>query len=71
LYTAAARFTRSTIHRITSPTPYSLARLSSDATIVCVALAEPVVADPELREAVPEAAEEEEAIDTRSVYGSD
>jgi hypothetical protein len=54
-----------------SPTVFREVAAPVDATIVCVALAEPVVADPELREAVPEAAEEEEAIDTRSVYGSD
>jgi hypothetical protein len=53
-----------------SSTVFREAAAPVDATMLCVALADPEVADPELREAVPEAAEEEEANDTRSVYGS-
>jgi hypothetical protein len=54
-----------------SPTVFRETAAPVDATILCVALADPVVADPELREAVPEAAEEAEAIDKRSVCCSD
>jgi hypothetical protein len=54
-----------------SPIVFREAAAPVDATILCVALADPELADPELREAVPEVAEEEETIDTRSVYGFD
>jgi hypothetical protein len=56
-----------------SPTVFREEAAPVDATILRVALADPEVADPELREDVPEAAEAEvaeEAIETESARDS-
>jgi hypothetical protein len=47
-----------------SPTVFIEEAAPVDATILCVALADPEVADPELRETVPAATEAEDAAET-------